>query len=228
MERPDFTQPGSFRYKMRRKRLQIFEAMARKKLETQSELKILDVGGTAEYWQLLSPDLLPKLHFTLINLASWPGMADGGPEGLQFEARIGDACSMPEFTDGQFDICHSNSVIEHVGNLQAMARFAAETTRVSKSFYHQTPNLCFPIEPHYGVPFLHWLPSATRARILNNRKVGYGEVTTTFEDTIAVVDHTELLSAWLFKKLFPQAKFQREKFLVLFTKSLIVTGGEDA
>lgn len=213
------------RYKMRRKRLQIFEAMAREKLESKSELEILDVGGIAEYWNLLSPDLLPKLHFTLVNLTSWDGMADGGPEGFRFEARIGDACSMPEFTDGQFDICHSNSVIEHVGNMQAMARFAAETTRVSKSYYHQTPNLCFPIEPHYGVPFLHWLPAPTRARILNNRKVGYGEVTSTFEDTIQVVDHTELLSAWLFQGLFKDATLQREKVLFL-TKSLIVTGGD--
>jgi hypothetical protein len=39
-----------------------------------------------------------------------------------------------------------------------MAGPARETVQVGRSYYLQTPNFWFPLEPHYGVPFIHWLP----------------------------------------------------------------------
>ena len=61
------------------------------------------------------------------------------------------------FSDDQFDIAHSNAVIEHVGPPDAQKLFLSEMVRVSKCGMITTPNKYFPIEMHSRVPLLHWL-----------------------------------------------------------------------
>ncbi len=61
------------------------------------------------------------------------------------------------FRDREFDIVHSNAVIEHVGGPEAQRLFLKELARVAKKGMITTPNRYFPIETHTKVPFLHWL-----------------------------------------------------------------------
>ena len=65
------------------------------------------------------------------------------------------------FADGEFDLAHCSSVIEHVAPA-ARPAFAAELRRVARGWYVQTPAFSFPIEPHALLPFAHWLPVALR------------------------------------------------------------------
>ncbi len=112
---------------------------------------VLDVGGTPQIWDMLDG----SYEVTLLN-------AD--PRELKSERYkrvIGDGRNL-QFPDKSFDLAFSNSVIEHVGNWDDMQRFASELRRVGKSFYCQTPNKWFPVEPHLGTLFLHWWP-----RLLN-------------------------------------------------------------
>jgi len=88
------------------------------------------------------------------------GLHDGG----RFRARYpkiryvqGDACDLP-FVDGEFDVVHSNAVIEHVGERERQAAFVREAVRVGKRVFLTTPNRWFPVELHTFLPFLHWLP----------------------------------------------------------------------
>lgn len=60
------------------------------------------------------------------------------------------------FADREFDLAHSNAVIEHVGPPDAQRLFLAEMVRVSRRGMISTPNRYFPIETHTLVPFLHW------------------------------------------------------------------------
>lgn len=61
------------------------------------------------------------------------------------------------FEDKAFEICWSNAVIEHVGNLEKQLFFLKEIMRVCKKAFITTPNRFFPVEPHTHIPFLHYL-----------------------------------------------------------------------
>ena len=75
----------------------------------------------------------------------------------------GDACDLP-FGDGEFDIVHSNAVIEHVGGRRRQEAFVREAVRVGTRVFLTTPNRWFPLEVHTHLPFVHWLPDAAAGR----------------------------------------------------------------
>lgn len=62
------------------------------------------------------------------------------------------------FADGEFDVCWSNAVVEHVGNRPRQLRFLREINRVARAGFITTPNRHFPIEVHTRTPLLHFLP----------------------------------------------------------------------
>lgn len=122
----------------------------------------------------------------------------------------GDGTQLP-FTDTEFDIAFSNSVIEHVPpGLQAS--FAAEIARVSTRYFVQTPNKYFPIEPHYQLPLFQFLPRRVRKALNRRFTLGWQPKGQWEEIT--------LLSAGDLRRLFPDAEIRRERVLGL-TKSLI-------
>jgi hypothetical protein len=144
----------AFSRRFRRKRM----ARACRALGIGPETSVLDVGGTLFNWRLL--DFLPRL--TLVNLEPQPGPL---PPGVRFVRA--DGCRLP-FADASFDVCFSNSVIEHVGTWENQVRFAEETRRVARSYYVQTPNYWFWIEPHLVAPFIHWLPLRWQRRLIRH------------------------------------------------------------
>jgi SAM-dependent methyltransferase len=80
-----------------------------------------------------------------------------------------DGRALP-FADGEFDLGFSNAVIEHVdGGRAGQRQFINELCRVAGRVFVTTPNRFFPLEVHTLVPFAHWLPSATRSRVVRAR-----------------------------------------------------------
>jgi hypothetical protein len=78
-------------------------------------------------------------------------------DGLQFVR--GDGCHLP-FADHSFDMVHSGAVLEHVGNRARQQQFLHEAIRVARhGIFITTPNRCFPMELHTGLPLIHWLPA---------------------------------------------------------------------
>ena len=61
----------------------------------------------------------------------------------------GDGRNLSNFGDKTFDIAHSNSVLEHVGNWEDMHRFAGEIARVGRKYFVQTPSFWFPVAVSY-------------------------------------------------------------------------------
>jgi hypothetical protein len=61
------------------------------------------------------------------------------------------------FNGKEFQIVHSNAVIEHVGGFEKQLLFINEMVRVGDIFYFTTPAKEFPIEMHTNYPFIHWL-----------------------------------------------------------------------
>jgi SAM-dependent methyltransferase len=120
----------------------------------------------------------------------------------------GTALSYP---DRSFDVAFSNSVIEHIPREQ-QAAFASEIRRVATSYFVQTPNYWFPVEPHWQLPFIHFLP--VRARKALNRRFSFGWMSREHYREI------NLLSARELQRIFPDAEIHRERVAGL-TKSLI-------
>ncbi len=168
------------------------------------ETTVLDIGGREFNWALMP--FTPRV--TILNL-SLQGTRSG-----KFAWIIGDARKLP-FPDQAFDIVYSNSVIEHLGNLEDQRLFAEECRRVGRSYFVQTPNRNFPIEPHLLTPFVHWLPKAWQARLLRNFTL-WGWITRPEAAARArFLKTTRMLTRTEFQSLFPDAKVSSERFVGL-------------
>jgi hypothetical protein len=179
------------------------------KLGITAGTRVLDIGGSELNWGYL--DVKPDV--TIINLGSTPDTPS--------RQVIGDGCCLP-FGDKSFDLAFSNSVIEHVPDHRA---FAEEAIRVGRSYYVQTPNYWFPIEPHYMAPIIHFLPPKWRRRLGRNF-TGWGLIARISQDQVdEFVASTHLLKPEEMQDLFPDAEVDTEKVLGM-TKSLIVFGGD--
>jgi 2-polyprenyl-3-methyl-5-hydroxy-6-metoxy-1,4-benzoquinol methylase len=184
-------------------------------------LRILDLGGSVAYWRRVGVDFL-RTHgatVTVLNqLAS--ELKEGGDDADLFATLVGDACEL-DFGDASFDLVHSNSVIEHVGDWARMKRFAAETRRVGRSYYVQTPNYWFPVDPHYyRAPMIHWMPRPLQAGLLARFPIAYAGALGSIDAAHEVIDGTRLLDRRQFVALFPDAEIAIERVAGL-AKSLI-------
>ena len=66
--------------------------------------------------------------------------------------------------EGEFDVVHSNAVIEHVGGRERQLAFVREALRVGRRVFLTTPNRWFPVEVHTRLPLVHWLPDDLAGR----------------------------------------------------------------
>lgn len=174
---------------------------------------ILDVGGTSATWRGTG---LEK-QVTLLNLTS-PKDKDID---LGFKAVKGNALEMGMFSDNEFDIVFSNSVIEHVGSLENQKRFAREVRRVGKSYWVQTPNKMFPVEPHFLFPFFQFMPGKLQKSVALKWK--YSHMKRWARDDQHLLKEfslIRLLSCREFKTLFEDGHLYKEKAFGL-TKSFV-------
>jgi Methyltransferase domain len=215
ISRPEVNNPKSMSSRFRKKRFGHIETLIRDVLKYKDEARILDIGGRRDYWQMLAPDLTGRVILTISNLAVEIDIGKQENDPIDVRYVVADACHMPEFPDGSFDLAHSNSVIEHVGSLHNMVRFSDEVRRVGNGYYVQTPNLWFPIEPHFGVPFLHWLPAPTRARLVSRYRIGFGARVSDYREALDKVDHIQIINEFAVRNLFPDAEIRRERFALL-------------
>lgn len=196
---------------------------------SRGSVRILDMGGTLEYWSRVGLDYLRSrnVFVTVMNLQA----SELDPAFAQtdlFETAVGDACNLSAVADGAYDLAHSNSVIEHVLTWDNMKSFAAETRRVASFYYVQTPNFWFPIDPHfYKFPLYHWFPRPLRARILNTFPIAYVGRIKGVDNAFSVVDDARLLDDRQFRHLFPDAVISYE-WLLGMAKSLIAIRGPTA
>ncbi len=184
-------------------------------LEIGPATRILDIGGTPEYWSLLPF----RARVTLLNTPR--ARAEVG----QGEWVAGDGRALP-FRNGAFDVVFSNSVIEHVGDLASQQRFAREVQRVGRGYWVQTPNRWFPVEQHLLTPLVHWLPRPWQRAIVPRFTVWSLLVPATPDRRRFYLEHylsdVRLLDAAGLRALFPGARLIRER-LCGFTKSFVAT-----
>lgn len=72
------------------------------------------------------------------------------------------------YPDGYFDWVVSFQVLEHVRDLEPVAREMSRVLRPGGATVHVLPARYRVVEPHYSLPFVHWLPkSPVRARFIS-------------------------------------------------------------
>ena len=214
----DTRRADSLSTQLRRKRFSLFESLAS---SLPRPLKILDVGGTQRFWELM--DFVEEdVAITLVNL---PGTKIDIRH-PNFTHVTADARNLDLFDDDEFDIVFSNSVIEHVGTFDDQGRMAREVRRVGRSYFVQTPNRYFPMEPHFYFPFFHFLPLPTRAFLVRHLNLGQRGRIRDRQAAVQKVSHIRLLTAAELRGLFPGGHLYREKFMGL-TKSFVVYAGFD-
>lgn len=178
---------------------------------------ILDVGGTVSWWA----DVKPKTKLiTIVNVDNQTEQ-----EALAAGAHFvrADGRDLP-FGNLEFDLAHSNSVIEHVGELEDQRRFAAELVRCGKAVYVQTPNKWFPVEPHLIALFIHWFPFKIQRHLVRWFSV-WGWVNKPDQKRVdSFLADTRLLSRRELVAMFPDCDLWEEKVLGL-TKSFVFTRG---
>jgi hypothetical protein len=97
---------------------------------------------------------------------------------------------------------------------------AQEVRRLAPRYFVQTPNFWFPVEPHFRLPFIHWLPEPWRASIVMRRACGFYPRARSCNEARCIIDDARLIDARAMSELFPDAVIERERFAG-FTKSLI-------
>jgi ubiquinone/menaquinone biosynthesis C-methylase UbiE len=214
----DHTSSKSLATKLRLKRFTLLKSLFAE-LPNSATIRILDVGGTQNFWDksvVLSE--LGDVEITIMNISEFKVNAPN------IRSIVGDARNMKQFADKEFDVVFSNSVIEHVGSYEDQRQMAKEIKRVGKRYFVQTPNLYFPIEPHFVFPFFQFLPQSVKVWLISHFALGwYGKVTD-IEKANELASEIRLLSKKEFINLFANAKIVEEKFLGL-TKSFIAYEG---
>lgn len=180
----------------RRRRMQRFVTA----MGITAQSRVLDVGGSPGIWDV-SP-VVPQLTF--LNLVA----------GDDERSVVGDARAL-DYSDRSFDVAFSNSVIEHVGEAEDQARFAAEIRRVARGYWVQTPNRRFVVEPHYLALGVHWLPRRVQRRVLRWTSVWGWTAKPSQESVDAHVEEIRLLDRPQLRRLFPDAELLPERTLGL-------------
>jgi len=206
---------------MRRKRMRYFIELIRYLIqkEDRATINILDIGGTETYWDNFPFGEFNDIHFriSLINLNyhdSDLGMKNLY-DNLSIERLIGSACHLEDIKDKEWDIVHSNSVIEHVGGWVQIQAMASELQRVGRYYFVQTPNYWFFIEPHFFLPFFQFLPRPIGVWLLMRIKG------CTLNQALLAEDDKRLLTKKEMMLLFPDGEILIERFIGL-PKSIMV------
>ncbi|ARP99505.1 class I SAM-dependent methyltransferase [Pseudorhodoplanes sinuspersici] len=180
---------------------------------------IADVGGSLHFWRFVKSEMRPK-QVTIYNIAL-DGEFDAaniGQEAGNIQTTVYDGKRIP-VDDKQIDILLCNSVIEHVPPRERSG-LAREISRVARNYIIQTPAKEFPVELHFLMPFLHWLPRPVGRALAKFTPFGL-----TQRDAALVqqyFDGTNLLTAREFRSLFPEGQLVIERFLFIPKSYMII------
>lgn len=200
--RASYRDTQSLAFKLRKRRMAFFSSLLE---PLEKPIRLLDIGGTANFWKTLTRFPDDDVHITLLNIE------DAGVSNPHMDSVAGDARSLP-FDDKSFEVVFSNSVIEHVGSDEDRERMANEVRRVGHRYFIQTPNRYFPIEPHFFFPLFQFLPFRIQVWLLSHLRLGRSKrVRWDRESAAARAAAIRLLSGKDLRRLFPGAAVYEER-----------------
>jgi hypothetical protein len=130
-------------------------------------ITILDVGGTYAYWKAIDYKTLGEVEFVLLNLFPQENLPPA------FSAVVGNGKNLEPYSDDQFDVVFSNSVINMMGCFRGQEQLAKEIRRVGQRYFVQTPNQRFLMDWRTMIPFFHFLPANFQAWFFRRLSLGH-------------------------------------------------------
>lgn len=223
--RNPYADRSSLEFGFRARRFAQVQRLIETILSERGSCRILDLGGTEIYW-LIGEDFIrrhrARLSITLVNTEA-AAVADS----RLFSHICASASNRTLLAGENFDLVHSNSVIEHVGWWADMCDFAANVRRLAPRYYVQTPNFWFPYEPHFRFPGFQYLPEAVRRKLITRFSLGFFKRIDDENEARDIIDHHRLLSRRQMSRLFPDAHVGFEKVMGL-NKSIIAMRSDPA
>jgi len=176
-----------------------------------STKSVCDLGGSRHFWENIPGDLVPR-DLTLLNIADDGQSRSHSGRFSNLKVQLYDGQHIP-FEDSHFDVLICNSVLEHVPPAQR-AGLCAEIRRVARYHFVQTPAYAFPVEPHFVLPAVHWLP-----RPIGRRMVRFGLWSLLSRPGKAhresYFDEVQLLTRREVAALFPDSVIETERLMGL-------------
>lgn len=206
---------------MRRKRFDLFLSILAH--INKDKIKIIDLGGTAGYWEQHVSYLQGLDKPVLIKIVNlFPNDEKSITIGaITLEFAVGDATNLVGIKNKEYDVVYSNSVLEHVGNLNKQLDMAREIYRIADYHFIQTPNRYFPIEAHVLLPYWQFWPLAFRGWLVSKKQIAWMGKRPNYISAKAASEQIRLLTIYEAKKMFPLSTIYKEKALFL-TKSIIL------
>ena len=220
----DYDNPNSLGARLRARRATKLAALIHEVSEARGQVRIVDLGGRRNYWDLLSREYLERHQVQVVIVNHQNELTQDSNDPI-FEYINGDACDLAQFEDNSFDIVHSNSVIEHVGSWRKMKEFSREANRLAPYLFIQTPYFWFPVEPHFIKAFYHWWPKPIRVASRMHTRFHNRSLASTLDEAWSRVESEPiLLDQRSFRYLYPDCEIVKERFGFLI-KSLTAYRG---
>jgi SAM-dependent methyltransferase len=220
---------NAMRRRARKRRTRIFL----ENFSLSSQTRILDIGSEdgANIASVLKTSPVQPENVYIADIDEQ--MVLKGREQFGFSPVVIPESGRKPFEDSFFDIVYCSSVVEHATipksqvwsvksgavfketALKQQQEFAREISRIGKRYFVQTPYKWFPIESHTWLPFVGYLPRCVLISILAITNRIWVKKTT---------PDWYLLSARQLRRLFPEARIMKERFMGL-TKSIMAIKG---
>jgi len=177
-------------------------------------IHILDLGGTLSFWQSNDYNYIGEFNITMLNIFQQYNLPSG------FTSIVGDARSLINYKDKEFDLVFSNSTLNFVGSYEDQLKMASEIRRVGKGYFIQIPNRHFPLDWRTLVPFFHFMPSKFQAFCFQHFKVGTYPQVKDSSKAIELATRVRDVTRREMVFLFPEARIIQERVLG-FSKSFM-------
>jgi hypothetical protein len=197
--------PASVSARLRGRRWDLFHAS----FPELTEMRVLDLGGSPRFWRTAPAR---PASVTTVNLTP----ADDDEPWLTHV--VADACESLGL--GQFDLVFSNSLIEHVGGHYRRQQLADVVISSAPWFWVQTPYRYFPVEPHFVVPAMQFMPLGLRTAIASRWHAGPQRRSALAAEQM--VQSIELIGIRQLRSYFPHSRIVVERVGGL-PKSIVAT-----
>ncbi len=183
------TDKNSLAVKTRLNNFQIFRKLLK---SYNKKIKVLDIGGTQEYWEMMEytdPNLIEVILINIQDIkTTLPNFISVKMNALDLNIFKFDC-----------DIIFSHSLIEHIDH----EKFAYIIKTFNKPYFIQTPNKYFPMEPHFLIPLFQFMPLWLKYWLVKRYR----------KELELEIKDINLLSKSELKKLFPNTEIHGEKIL---------------